>query len=68
MGLLVAFLSALFMSFKDMLSKRLSFDVDGSVSAFASFLYALPFYALVLVVLWFAGREPFEFGSAFITL
>src|SRR5262245_9161158 len=59
MGFLAALLSAVFSSSKDLLSKRLAFRLDGTVSTFASFGFALPFYVLVLAVLYVLGMETF---------
>jgi drug/metabolite transporter (DMT)-like permease len=68
MGLLTALMSAVFSSAKDVLSKRMAFRLDGTVSTFASFAYALPFYALVLAVLYVRGHDPYTLSSAFLTL
>lgn len=50
MGAIAAFLSALFSTSKDLVSKRVASDVDGATSAFASFAYALPFYGICFAV------------------
>src|SRR5438128_5587010 len=50
MGFLAAVLSAGLSSAKDLLSKRLAFRLDGTVSTFASFFFALPYYVVVLAV------------------
>lgn len=68
MGLLAALLSALFSSSKDLMSKRLAFHLDGTVSTFASFAFALPYYVLLLAVLYLLGYETFTFSLAFLTL
>ena len=36
------------------------------MSAFGSFLFALPYYALLLIVLYLLGLEGFAFGKAFL--
>jgi drug/metabolite transporter (DMT)-like permease len=67
-GLLAALLSAGFSSAKDLLSKRLAFRLDGTVSTFASFWFALPFYVLLLAILYLLGMESFEWSSVFLML
>ena len=66
MGLVIAIVCAFFQSAKDLVSKKLAFSVSGVVSAFASFVFALPFYAVLLFALWAAGLESFIFSSRFI--
>lgn len=68
MGLLTALLSAVFSSSKDVLSKAFAHRLDGTVSTFASFACALPFYVLVLAALYLGGHDPFALSSAFLTL
>lgn len=68
MGILFSLLGALFSSSKDLVSKRLSFDVDGTVSAFASFAFALPYYILLLALLWALGLEDFSLTLPFLWL
>src|SRR5260370_9999411 len=68
MGFVAALLSAGFSSAKDLLSKRLAFRLDGTVSTFASFGFALPFYVLLLAVLYLVGVECFEWSSLFLLL
>jgi drug/metabolite transporter (DMT)-like permease len=59
MGIFAAFLAAIFASSKDLTSKRISFKVSGTISAFASFLFALPFYLILLFILYLLGFENF---------
>ena len=59
MGYLAAFLCAFLQTSKDLVSKRLAFRIDGTLSAFASFAFALPFYVLLLLVLYLTGNEAF---------
>jgi drug/metabolite transporter (DMT)-like permease len=68
MGFVAALLSAGFSSAKDLLSKRLAFRLDGTVSTFASFWFALPFYLLVLATLYGLGMESFEWSALFLIL
>lgn len=64
-GLLAACLSACFSSAKDLISKKLAFRLDGTVSTFASFAYALPFYVLVLGEELLRGGEVFTWTAVF---
>lgn len=64
-GVSAALVSALCSAAKDVVSKRLSFNVDGTVSTFASFVYALPYYLLLLSVSWLLGYETFAVSSSF---
>jgi transporter family protein len=68
MGFLAALLSTVFSSAKDLVSKRLAFRLDGTVSTFASFLFALPFYVVLLLVLYLVGIETFEWSRLFLLL
>lgn len=68
MGLLAALLSTVFSSSKDFMSKRLAYRLDGTVSTFASFAFALPFYLLLLAVLWWQGVETFTLSLPFLIL
>jgi drug/metabolite transporter (DMT)-like permease len=68
MGFLAALLSAVFSSAKDLLSKRLAYRLDGTVSTFASFAFALPFYVVVLTILFLTGHESFEWSLPFLVL
>src|SRR5262249_42489841 len=53
---------------KDLISKRLAFKMDGTASAFASFSYALPFYIVLLLVLYLLGKESFVLSASFLIL
>jgi drug/metabolite transporter (DMT)-like permease len=68
MGVLASLLSATFSAAKDLLSKRLAFRLDGMTSTFASFAFALPYYVLLLIVLFALGYETFSWSLAFLTL
>jgi drug/metabolite transporter (DMT)-like permease len=68
MGLLASFLSAFFSATKDLASKRLAFRIDGTVSTFASFSFALPFYLVLLTALFLWKGMPAEFPQAFLLL
>jgi len=65
MGTLAALVSAIFATSKDLLSKRVSRDVDGTVSTFASFFFALPFYVVLMGLLWILGYEDFAWSAGF---
>ena len=66
MGTILALLAALLNSAKDTTSKYLASDVDPNVSTFASFLFALPYYVVVLVILWAAGLETVTLSAVFL--
>jgi drug/metabolite transporter (DMT)-like permease len=68
MGLIASLLSAVFSSAKDLMSKRLAFQLDGTTSTFASFAFALPFYVVVLASLLLLGKEVLTWSLAFLTL
>ncbi|HYV38861.1 MAG TPA: EamA family transporter, partial [Gemmataceae bacterium] len=65
MGIFAIFLSTIFSTSKDILSKKLAVRIDGTASTFASFGFALPFYLIVLAFLWFMGYDIFTFSAAF---
>ena len=65
MGILAALASAVFSTCKDIVSKKLTLHIDGTASTFASFAFALPFYLVVLAVLWLAGYDIFYFSVTF---
>lgn len=64
-GLSFALSAATFQTAKDIISKKLSAKVDSTVSTFASFAYAVPFYALALGILWSLGLETFYVSAGF---
>ena len=68
MGLLLSFLSSLLAAAKDLVSKRLASRLDGTVSTFASFAFALPYYGVVLAVLFLLELETLELSLAFLGL
>jgi len=68
MGLLASLLSATLAAAKDLVSKKLAFQIDGTTSTYASFAYALPYYLVVLFGLWLMGIEVFTWSLAFFAL
>ncbi len=66
-GISAALLSAVCATAKDIVSKRLSREVSSSISAFASFLFALPYYLVLLLALYLLGLEDFAVEGAFFT-
>lgn len=66
-GIAFSLLCATTASAKDLLSKKLAFQLDGVTSAFTSFLFALPYYAVLLLVLWLLGYEQFICTRIFFT-
>ncbi len=65
-GYAAALLSAIFGSAKDLVSKKLAFTVDGTTSAFASFVYALPYYLICMAVLSCMGVEWWRHSGDFL--
>ena len=65
MGILAALASAVFSTCKDLVSKKLTLHIDGTASTFASFAFALPFYLVVLAILWASGYDIFHFSVTF---
>jgi drug/metabolite transporter (DMT)-like permease len=65
MGILAALLSAVFSTSKDIVSKKLAVQIDGTASTFASFAFALPFYLIVLAALSLLSYDIFTFSMAF---
>jgi drug/metabolite transporter (DMT)-like permease len=68
MGLFAALLSAVFSASKDLVSKRLAVQLTGTVSTFASFAFALPFYVVLLAVLYLCQLETLELTLSFLLL
>lgn len=52
---------------KDVVSKIVSTQVHPLVSSFASFLFAIPFYLVILLVLWCFGLENFSWQGGFVS-
>src|SRR5262245_29892303 len=67
MGFFLSLLSCVFSTSKDLLSKRLASQLDGTVSTFASFAFALPYYAVVLAILFALGHETADYSQTFFT-
>lgn len=67
-GLSASFASAIFSSAKDLFSKRIALKVDGTVSAFASFAFALPFYLLCIAIVFASGHDIFSISGPFLLL
>lgn len=65
-GIASALISTFFASSKDLVSKSLAHKIDGTVSACASFLYALPWYALCMGTLYLLGYNIFNYGETFL--
>ena len=58
--------SALMMTAKDVVSKKVSVSVTPRTNTFASFAYALPYYAVLLAGLYALGFESFLVTEGFI--
>lgn len=65
MTILLCLASAIFISTKDLLSKKLSRVLSSTASTFGSFAFAMPFYLIILLLLWFLGYEDFKVTPAF---
>lgn len=63
-----ALLAAFFATAKDVVSKKVAFTVTGAGSGFASFLYAIPFYLVLISGLYFTGFPIFHVTGAFFGL
>ena len=68
MGAFLAILAAFSLTLRDVVSKRLSSNVPADLSTFASFLFALPFYIILGVILFLVLENDFRFTSAFFLL
>jgi len=68
MGFLIALVSAVSATAKDIVSKALAGKVNSDVSTLASFLFALPFYGVVIVVAQIFGLQPLAYSGTFLTL
>lgn len=56
-----------FITAKDIASKKLSSTISGTLSTFAQFAFAIPYYLLMLPILWWLGWESFVVTSSFFT-
>lgn len=65
-GIIAIFLASIFSSAKDIMSKKIAFQINSSVSACTSFLFALPYYFVLLALMHFFGFKPFEYTGNFI--
>jgi uncharacterized membrane protein len=68
MGVIAALISAVTSTAKDLVSKSLAAQVAPDLSTFASFLFALPFYAAIYLGLAVCGSEQGELSSTFLML
>lgn len=68
MGVIAALLSACTLTAKDLVSKGVASKTHPDVSTFASFLYALPFYAIIFLVLYLTGGGALVLSQQFLVL
>jgi drug/metabolite transporter (DMT)-like permease len=68
MGVIAALISACTSTAKDIVSKAVSSKVHPDLSTFASFLFALPFYGLIFIVLYLFGDEGLVLSHTFLLL
>lgn len=64
-GIASALCATFFLCAKDIGSKALSLSISGAASSVGSFLFALPFYVVVLAFLFWQGVPVFEVTSGF---
>lgn len=67
MGSILAILASCLASAKDLTSKQLASRISPNLSTFGSFCFALPFYLILLFILWGLGLESFSIGTAFLS-
>lgn len=65
LSLIAALIASLLVAAKDVVSKSVSAQVNPFVSSLASFVFAIPFYIVILLLLWVAGLESFTWLSGF---
>lgn len=65
MGVVLCILSALFCTLKDINSKKLASRITGSSSTLGSFVFTLPFYTIILTILWLTGIEKLTYSKEF---
>jgi len=64
-GVIAALISACTSTAKDLVSKLVAARVHPDVSTSASFLFAMPFYFLILIVMVGIGGESFSVSLTF---
>lgn len=65
-GILAIFTSTIFATAKDLVSKKISSDMHGNVSACTSFIFALPWYIILLTLASILGFQPFSYTGQFL--
>jgi drug/metabolite transporter (DMT)-like permease len=68
MGFIAALISALSATAKDVVSKSLAAKVHADVSTLASFIFALPYYIILIVIAQILGMNPLAYSGAFLAL
>lgn len=68
MGLIFTLICACTLTAKDLVSKAVAGKVHPDLSTFASFLYALPFYAIIFFGLYLSGDEGLALSRTFLLL
>lgn len=66
LGFIYAAISTVLVSAKDLASKKLAFTLSPSLSSFASFFFALPYYLAAIFLAKILGLETFEISSGFV--
>jgi uncharacterized membrane protein len=68
LGFILALLSACSATAKDIVSKSVASRVHPSVSTFASFIFAIPFYLALIGLSYIFGSQPLSYTGPFIWL
>jgi len=68
MGIIATLLAACAATAKDLVSKSVASKVNPDISTFASFLFALPFYAIILAALYLYGEPSGSLSQTFLAL
>jgi len=67
LGIIALILSTLFATGKDLVSKKVSNEISATVSACTSFIFALPWYLIFLLILYLFDENTFKYSGFFLT-
>lgn len=65
-GIIAVLISSCFLVAKDILSKKIVMRMHSNVSACTSFLFAIPYYVFLLLIMHIAGVQPFAYTGDFL--
>lgn len=65
-GVILSVGSSVFASAKDIISRKISGNISPAISAFYSFAFALPFYGILLILLYAFGYESLDVSWVFL--